>query len=264
MKIIKINEDFNLKYVNSLVQFWQNTRSFHCIGRPKGQNLLLFLDGISIVYTNKEGKTLTAHSGEVVYSPEGSEYRASLFNFRDEKAHTVGINFRLCDERGEKCVLSEDLAVYRLSDPRLSALFHRVATQENSASALKKRISVLEILSALTEKNGASSCSKIRQAAERLSEHPEENPSVASLAKECGMSQVYFSKLFRKDFGVTPATYRNRLRLERAASYLEYGQISVQEISDTLGYGTASHFIKSFRECYGVSPAKYRKAFQDR
>ena len=78
------------------------------------------------------------------------------------------------------------------------------------------------------------------------------------------MSQVYFRKLFRGEFGVSPAAFRNRLRLDRAAKYLEYGQISVQEISDTLGYGTVSHFIKEFRESYGISPAKYRKAFQNR
>lgn len=264
MKIIRIEENFNLKYMNSLVQFWQNTRSFRCIGSPKGQNLLLYLDGLSIVYTNKDGSTVTANSGDVVYSPVGSEYRASLFNFRDDKSHTVGINFLLSDETGQEAVFSDAPAVFRNASPRLSALFHRAAMLENSASPLEKRILLFQILSSLMEHKGAALRAEIKPAVTRLTEHPEENPSVASLAEACGMSQVYFRKLFRKEFGMAPVAYRNRLRLERAAQYLEYGQISVQEISDTLGYGTASHFIKEFRVAYGISPAKYRKAFQDR
>ncbi|MBE6713030.1 MAG: helix-turn-helix transcriptional regulator [Ruminococcaceae bacterium] len=262
MNVLKIQENFNLQYVNSLVQYWQNTRSFRCIGRPKGENLLLYLDGLSIVYTKKDGSTVIAHSGDAVYSPSGSEYRADLFDFRDEASHTVGINFLLTDEAGQSGVLDGDITVFRNASPHLSTLFHRVATLENSVAFLKKRSLVFEILSSLMEDVRVCSRGEIEPAVVRLTKYPEENLSVASLAELCGMSQVYFRKLFREEFGMAPAAYRNQLRLERAARYLEYGQITVQEISDTLGYGTASHFIKEFREAYGLSPIKYRKAFR--
>lgn len=263
MKVIGLQENFNLRYINSLVQYWQNTRTFRCIGKPKTCNLLLYLQGLSIVYQRKDGTTVTASDGDVVYTPTGSEYRAVLCHFRDEKSHTVGINFLLTDENGEQGVLSEELTVFPAGNPHLSALFHRTAAMENSPDLLKKRVMVLEILSSLVERKGTGIRREIRPALERMTEHPEENMSVAAMAVLCGMSQTYFRKLFREELGVSPATYRNRLRLERAARYLEYGQISVQEISDTLGYGTVSHFIKEFRRLYGVSPAKYKKAFQN-
>jgi AraC-like DNA-binding protein len=87
----------------------------------------------------------------------------------------------------------------------------------------------------------------------------EENPSISKLAKLCNISEVYFRKQFKAHVGVSPLEYRNSLRLSRARSYLEYGEISVQEISDTLGYSTVSHFIKEFKNYYGFSPLKYRK-----
>lgn len=263
MKRLMVRDDFNLHYINSLTQFWQNTRSFRCIGRPKGQDLLLYLEGLSIAYTKKDGTTLVARSGDVVYSPAGGEYRARLFDFRSDVSHTVGINFLLTDEYGERGVLYDDITVFRSVGPRLSPLFHRAAALDQTAELLKKRILVLEILSSLTERDAPCHREKIEPAVLALSEHPEDNPTVSMLAERCGMSEVYFRKLFRAEFGTSPAAYRNRLRLERAARYLEYGQISVQEIADTLGYGTPSHFIKVFRESYGVSPAKYRKAFQE-
>jgi AraC-like DNA-binding protein len=92
-----------------------------------------------------------------------------------------------------------------------------------------------------------------------IEEHIEENPTITELADLSNVSEVYFRKQFKASLGMTPVEYRNSLRLDRARSYLEYGDISVQEISDMLGYATVSHFIKVFREKYGISPLQYRK-----
>ena len=48
--------------------------------------------------------------------------------------------------------------------------------------------------------------------------------------------------------------------MDRVRPWLEYGEISVREISDTPGYAAVSHFIKEFREKYGASPLRYRKS----
>lgn len=239
-------------------------RRFHCIGKPKRQNLLLYPEGLRITYETKDGRTVSASDGDVVYTPVGSEYTVRLLDFQNENSHTVGINFLLYDETGEEGVFCEDITVFRGVGQSLSPLFHRAAALDGDRSVLKKRTLVFEILSSLSETLPHKSRPLLSPALQRLTEHPEENPSVAELARLCGISQVYFRRLFREEYGMAPAAYRNRFRLERAARYLEFGQISVQEISDTLGYGTASHFIKEFRLAYGCSPAKYRKAFQSR
>ena len=69
--------------------------------------------------------------------------------------------------------------------------------------------------------------------------------------------------MFKKEFHMTPIEYRNFLRLNKAKQYLEYGEISIQEIANLLGYSTVSHFIKSFKEYYGISPLAYRNQFVD-
>ena len=40
---------------------------------------------------------------------------------------------------------------------------------------------------------------------------------------------------------------------------IDMDEDSIQEISDTLGYATVSHFIKEFKKRYGYSPLKFRK-----
>lgn len=88
-----INQNFNIVFLNALCQNWRNTKYFQCIGEPKKQNLILYLDGYEIKYTTKDGNTVIAHSGDVVYTPVGSEYRADITQVGKDGSHTTGINF---------------------------------------------------------------------------------------------------------------------------------------------------------------------------
>lgn len=255
-----LNDNFNVQYTNALLQTWNTTRQFNCIGNPKKQNLLLYLQGISVVYTDVNGKVTEAHSGDLVYTPGGSQYRAEIFVSKEQGAHTVGINFLLFDEFGEPAVISDDICVFHNFDPQISILFHRALTLDLIGSPLRNKILLLEILCTLAERTDVSGRNRgLEEIRTYIAEHITENPSVSQLAQQYGMSEVSLRKKFREATGMSPVEYRNRLRLSRAVVYLEYGEISVQEISDMLGYATVSHFIKEFRATYGVPPLKYRK-----
>lgn len=260
-----IEQNFSVIFVNALRQEWQSTRSFQCFDEPKKHNLLLFLDGGYITYTAKDGRTLTAHSGDVVYTPIGSEYRANLYEFDTSAAHTIGVNFHLLDAAGEGVILSEDIQVFHVAQPQaVPVLFQRLLHEGTPNDFTRKRILLMEILCALTApETDRAQPHYIAEAQAYLSEHLENCPSVCELAAHVHVSEVYFRRQFKRYTGKTPLGYRNELRLGRARAYLEYGDISVQEISDSLGYATVSHFIKEFRHRYGCSPLKYRKAVRD-
>ena len=214
-----------------------------------------------IKYIDKNGKTFTASSGDVVYVPIGSEYKAQLIDFESHNSHTIGINFLLFDDAGESVCLSNDILVFQANEKKiLPMLFQKTLSANKVESLLKNRIVLMEILLSLSADafEKPVSC-YAEKALQYLSEHVEENPSICKLAKLCNISEVYFRKQFKAYVGVSPQEYRNGLRLSTACSYLEYGEISVQEISDTLGYSTVSHFIKEFKSRYGLSPLKYRK-----
>jgi len=112
-----VNQNFNVIFVNALQQFWHTTKSFQCFGNPKKQNLFLFLNGCKITYTDKNAQTLVANSGDIVYTPIGSEYRAILHDFSSENSHTVGINFLLYDEASEPIILSDKIKIFHLAEP---------------------------------------------------------------------------------------------------------------------------------------------------
>ena len=265
MKIYSIEEllnlNFNVKFVNALKQNWQTTRSFQCIGNPKTSNLFLYLNECKITYIDKNGRKLTATDGDIVYTPLGSEYKAYFVDSKSEASHTVGINFYLFTEDREPIILSDEIMIFpSKQNQALKMLFRRALQFDTVHSFIQNRILLMEILSHLTTYDTVGEVPGfISDTLEYMAGNLEENPTVALLAKRCNLSEVYFRKQFKSFLGSSPSEYRRSLRLGKARSYLEYGDISVQEISDTLVYATVSHFIKEFKKQYGYSPLRYRR-----
>jgi len=86
--------------------------------------------------------------------------------------------------------------------------------------------------------------------------------SVSELAQVVGMSQYYFSKLFKMSTGITPHQYVMRQRVERAQEYLRQTQMALAEIASQVGFETQSHFTSVFRRLVGATPKHYRQMHQ--
>ena len=83
--------------------------------------------------------------------------------------------------------------------------------------------------------------------------------SVAQLAKTVGMSQYYFSKLFKTSTGTTPHQYVMRQRVERAQELLRENDIALATVATQVGFETQSHFTSVFRHLVGITPKRYRE-----
>jgi RpiB/LacA/LacB family sugar-phosphate isomerase len=83
--------------------------------------------------------------------------------------------------------------------------------------------------------------------------------SVAQLAKTVGMSQYYFSKLFKMSTGTTPHQYVMRQRVERAQELLGDQRIALAKVATQVGFETQSHFTSVFRHIVGITPKRYRE-----
>jgi RpiB/LacA/LacB family sugar-phosphate isomerase len=86
--------------------------------------------------------------------------------------------------------------------------------------------------------------------------------SVAQLAQTVGMSQYYFSKLFKTSTGITPHQYVMRQRVERAQELLCNTPTPLASVATQVGFETQSHFTSVFRHIVGVTPKHYREMHQ--
>ncbi len=101
---------------------------------------------------------------------------------------------------------------------------------------------------------------------QRVFSHIRENISrdlsVTELAQVVGMSQYYFSKLFKMSTGTTPHQYVMRQRVERAQELLRESQTPLAEVATQVGFETQSHFTSVFRKLVGSTPKHYREMHQ--
>ena len=79
------------------------------------------------------------------------------------------------------------------------------------------------------------------------------------LCQLLGCSQERFSRLFLATTRQTPASFYNRMLLERARILLKKDELSIKEVGFELGFKTCSHFIAAFRREFAASPQEYRR-----
>lgn len=80
------------------------------------------------------------------------------------------------------------------------------------------------------------------------------------LAGLCGVSTVYFRKLFKETHGVSPIRYLHDLRISKAKDILRSDYESIEQVAESVGYSSLYHFSKMFRTYTGMSPSEYAKA----
>lgn len=94
-----------------------------------------------------------------------------------------------------------------------------------------------------------------------LLEHLGERLTLERMAAKSAMSVRHFRRLFVETFGVSPARFVERLRLEQACMLLTQGRDSMGRIAKISGFNSSDAFGRAFRIRYGVSPGEYRERF---
>lgn len=81
--------------------------------------------------------------------------------------------------------------------------------------------------------------------------------SLAAAAAESAVSDTYFRKLFKAEFGLSPKHYVIERRIEYAKALILSGDLTIEEIAGMCGYHDAKHFSVEFRKNTGTPPSRY-------
>ncbi len=85
---------------------------------------------------------------------------------------------------------------------------------------------------------------------------------ISQAAEQLGLSEGYFSKVFKERFGKTFKRYLTDYRMEIAKKMLVETNTPIQEISSAVGYNNHNQFSKMFRLHEGISPTQYRSLYR--
>lgn len=83
------------------------------------------------------------------------------------------------------------------------------------------------------------------------------------VASICGYSASYFSRSFRKCFGINFVQYLLQVRLENAKKLLKSSRLTVADISEKTGFQSLSYFSTIFKRETGASPNQFRLKHQE-
>lgn len=82
--------------------------------------------------------------------------------------------------------------------------------------------------------------------------------SLCDLAYTSNLSVSHFSTVFKNETGYSPIDYFNHLKIQKACQYLLFTDMSIKEISFSLGIEDQYYFSRMFSKLMNVSPKEYR------
>mgnify|MGYP001060333109 FL=1 len=97
----------------------------------------------------------------------------------------------------------------------------------------------------------------IRKCLHYIHTHLHERLDVATLSKECGLSEDYLSYLFKKNIGINLSKYIKAQKLQASKEMLKENY-SVSDIAYYLGFCSESYFISCFKKEFGKTPKQFR------
>jgi len=84
--------------------------------------------------------------------------------------------------------------------------------------------------------------------------------SLVGLAMRYKLSETYLSAHFKEYTGETFYSYLQNIRIDRAIELLTSSQLSIYEISESVGYSSYNTFSKAFKRKTGINAGDYRKS----
>ena len=79
------------------------------------------------------------------------------------------------------------------------------------------------------------------------------------IAEVIGVSENYFSRLFKQELGLSPWCYLNRFRVSQAKELFRHTQASVKSIAGQVGFKDQKYFSRVFHKLTGLSPIEFRE-----
>lgn len=221
---------------------------FERINKRKSYALSFCIDG-QITYTHNNNETVSDKNHAVIL-PKGQSYTL----YGDKTGHFPVINFHcsgfLCDTVVSIPIQNlntyikdfeqmKALSIFNGNRAKIMSIFYdmiyRLSSQNTINSVISRAIAYLE--------------------------NNYDNPRLtnAELAMQCNISEVYFRRIFEKQYKMTPKQYIINIRINKAKQLLAENSLKINAVAERCGFSNQYHFCRVFKEKIGLTPTEYIK-----
>lgn len=99
---------------------------------------------------------------------------------------------------------------------------------------------------------------KIELALEYIHKNYAQRLTARQVGEKAGLSEVYFSNLFKKETGVTFGDYLTAYRMNMAKYLILNGDYKIYEVAEMTGYSSPQYFSQIFLKEVGRTPLEYK------
>lgn len=89
--------------------------------------------------------------------------------------------------------------------------------------------------------------------------YDKKNLTLKEVARNNGISYHYLSHLFTKEYNISFAQYREKIKMEAAANLLKDRKLAISQVSYSCGFEDPGYFSKVFKKKYKISPENFRQ-----
>lgn len=245
--------DFSL----SNIKIYKQTPVYRSLKvKNRAYNGFIYLQEGNCTYSF-EGGEFSFSDGSLIYLPLNSTHylecnSEKLIFYRID--FTLKINNEIALFSNKPIKITDDVSTECVE--AIIQLAREVLIEENT---ILKTENLCRIFGTLQKKETDLNHKKISPAVKYICEHFTEEIDCTKLSKLCFLGTSRFYELFRKEFGITPLEYRNKILIKQAKFLLVSSDISVKEIAFNLGFQSVAYFSRFFKKHTGFSPNEYKK-----
>jgi len=258
--------------------------------------------GSCLFFENQTSKGIALHKGDLLFIPKVNHYRILSAkevqgnNYIEEIARVhklVNINTKettqmLCGSYELKSNMSLPffslLPNYiHLSNEQIKnfpELDHTIQMlrREDSANLIGGDLVIARMLDILlilivrywldTSKDGCTGWllgtldTEVAEVLSIIHKRPQEKLTIERLAKETAMSRTKLLNKFTKLVGISPIQYLTNWRIDLSKQLLSSTELSILEISHSVGYESEASFGRAFKKLEKIPPGKFRSSLK--
>ncbi len=201
-----------------------------------------------------KGKKLHAKQGDLIYIARGTKYYSVWSGFPEITFYSI--DFRFINSLDKHEFQFQILKNYPLNG--LDKVFERFQTAPMEGLGLFY-LYLQALYGRLKKETVPIALDDVQPAIVYLETNYTKKVYVKELAGLCGFSESRFFTLFKAATGCTPIDYKNNILIQHAMALLSETKKSIEQISDELGFSSASYFRTLFKSVTGKTPKDVRK-----
>ena len=229
-------------------------------------HILYILNGVCHIVENGE-ETPVKEGNIILYRPhERQEY----FFYAKDNTISAYIHFSgtACEQLLQKYGILNNRIAYVGCSGTLERIFSKMQDEFFSEKSFHKDVAsahlgcFLATAGRLANSHISASSARLQNRIDTVCRHMythyQDNYSVSDYAAMCFMSEGRFAHVFKEITGTSPKQYILSIKVNVACQLLADTNMSIEEVSKTVGIDDANYFSRMIKKHTGLSPIKHR------